>query len=101
MPYLFIYMPKYLCLLRIKNIYRLHCAFDFLEREMMNDEFGFYSSYDADSEGVEGKYYTFTFDEIKTLFGEDITFVSRLYNIEKPAIGNTQIFYIAPLIMMH
>ncbi|MBK7567601.1 MAG: thioredoxin domain-containing protein [Bacteroidetes bacterium] len=58
-------------------------SLDFLEREMMNDEFGFYSSYDADSEGVEGKYYTFTYDEIKTMFGEDITFVSRLYNIEK------------------
>ena len=58
-------------------------SLDFLEREMMNEEFGFYSSYDADSEGVEGKYYTYTYDEIQTLLGEDIEFVSRLYNIEK------------------
>ena len=58
-------------------------SLDFLEREMMNDEFGFYSSYDADSEGVEGKYYTFTYSEIEKLFTKDIAFICRLYNIEK------------------
>lgn len=39
-------------------------------REMASPEGGFYSAQDADSEGVEGKYYVFTPDEIVTLLGE-------------------------------
>ena len=58
-------------------------SLDFLEREMMSEEFGFYSSFDADSEGEEGKYYTFTFSEIKALFEDDFLFVCSLYNIEE------------------
>ncbi len=56
---------------------------DFLERELMSPEFGFYASYDADSEGVEGKYYTFSIEEINQIFIEDNAFVCRLYNIEQ------------------
>lgn len=40
---------------------------DFIIREMRHPEGGFYSSLDADSEGVEGKFYVFTFEEIKAL----------------------------------
>ena len=39
-------------------------------REMTSPGGGFYSAQDADSEGVEGKYYTFTADEIKSVLGE-------------------------------
>ncbi|HEX3016289.1 MAG TPA: thioredoxin domain-containing protein [Caproicibacter sp.] len=38
-------------------------------REMASPEGGFYSAQDADSEGVEGKYYVFTPDEIINLLG--------------------------------
>jgi uncharacterized protein YyaL (SSP411 family) len=37
----------------------------FCERELMNGEGAFFSSLDADSEGDEGKYYTFTVKEFK------------------------------------
>ncbi len=37
----------------------------FCERELMNGEGAFYSSLDADSEGEEGRFYTFTAEEFK------------------------------------
>lgn len=41
-------------------------------REMTSKEGGFYSAQDADSEGVEGKYYLFEPSEITHILGEDI-----------------------------
>ncbi|MBI1767088.1 MAG: thioredoxin domain-containing protein [Bacteroidetes bacterium] len=35
-----------------------------LQREMMHKDGGFYSALDADSEGVEGKFYTWTWNEL-------------------------------------
>lgn len=40
-------------------------------REMTAPDGGFYSAQDADSDGVEGKYYVFTPDELIGLFGEE------------------------------
>lgn len=40
-------------------------------REMTSPEGGFYSAQDADSEGVEGKYYTFKLSEIIDVLGEE------------------------------
>lgn len=39
-------------------------------REMTSRDGGFFSAQDADSEGVEGKYYTFTLSEIQDVLGE-------------------------------
>ena len=44
---------------------------DYCLRELRSDCGGFYSGQDADSEGVEGKYYLFTPDEVKSVLGED------------------------------
>ena len=44
---------------------------DFVLREMTSPEGGFYSAYDADSEGVEGKFYVWTKKEIKEILGDD------------------------------
>jgi uncharacterized protein YyaL (SSP411 family) len=41
---------------------------DYVITEMRGDEGGFYSAQDADSEGKEGLYYTWTPDEIRALF---------------------------------
>ena len=43
----------------------------YVQREMTDAEGGFYSAQDADSEGVEGKYYVFDRQEILGLLGED------------------------------
>lgn len=40
-------------------------------REMVCPGGGFYSAQDADSEGIEGKYYTFSLDEMIDILGEE------------------------------
>ncbi|MHC1723698.1 MAG: thioredoxin domain-containing protein [Aminipila sp.] len=40
--------------------------------EMTNPDGGFYCAQDADSEGVEGKYYVFDYDELITLLGDTV-----------------------------
>ena len=44
---------------------------DWALREMRGPEGGFYSALDADSEGVEGRYYVWRAGELKDLLGED------------------------------
>ncbi len=44
---------------------------EYILREMTSEDGGFYSAQDADSEGVEGKYYTFSFDEIISVLGKE------------------------------
>ncbi len=44
---------------------------NYVLREMTSTEGGFYSAQDADSEGVEGKYYTFSLKEILSVLGEE------------------------------
>ncbi len=54
----------------------------FIKREMLSPEGGFYSALDADSEGVEGKYYTWSKNEIENILGEnDSRFFCDLYDI--------------------
>lgn len=43
---------------------------EYVLRELTDTKHGFYCGQDADSEGVEGKYYTFTPDEVKSVLGE-------------------------------
>ncbi len=54
---------------------------EFIEREMTSPEGGFYSALDADSEGVEGKFYTFTKAELKAILGQDEEFFSIFFNV--------------------
>jgi uncharacterized protein len=54
---------------------------DFIRRELTNEEGGFYSSLDADSEGVEGKFYTWTQDEIREALGPDFEFFKNAYGL--------------------
>src|SRR5205085_1085832 len=61
-------------------------TFEWLQREMTSDEGGFYSALDADSEGVEGKYYVWTYKEIQRVLGEDAQVIINYYNVD--AKGN-------------
>lgn len=55
---------------------------DYILRELTDKAGGFYCGQDADSDGVEGKYYVFTPEEIKEVLGEtDRTEFCRLYGI--------------------
>ena len=44
---------------------------EYVLKEMTSQDGGFYSAQDADSEGVEGKYYTFSLNEIIDVLGKE------------------------------
>lgn len=72
--------------------------FDFLQREMKSAEGGFYTALDADSEGVEGKFYVWDKPEIVAVLGAEATMFCDYYNVE--ASGNweeTNILHISVL----
>ena len=54
---------------------------DFVLREMTSPDGGFYSAYDADSEGVEGKFYVWTKKEIKEILGDDADIFCLYYDV--------------------
>ncbi len=64
-------------------IYRevVYESLNFAERELTSAENGFYSALDADSEGVEGKFYTFTKEEIKAILNKDEDLFCIYYQI--------------------
>jgi uncharacterized protein YyaL (SSP411 family) len=53
-----------------------------LKSEMLHKEGGFYAAQDADSEGVEGKFYTWTYEELESIVGEDLHWFAKLYNLK-------------------
>ena len=57
-----------------KPIYQdvIHATFIFLQRELFNGSGGYYAALDADSEGVEGKFYTWSYDELKEIITPEI-----------------------------
>lgn len=57
-------------------------TFQYLMRDMLSKEGGFYSSEDADSEGEEGKFYTWEYKEIENILGEDISLFIKVFNIK-------------------
>ena len=54
---------------------------DFVLREMTLPEGGFYSAYDADSEGIEGKFYVWKKSEIKEILGSDADLFCLYYDV--------------------
>ncbi|NLN06355.1 MAG: thioredoxin domain-containing protein [Firmicutes bacterium] len=57
-------------------------VFRYVLRELTSPEGGFYSAEDADSEGVEGKFYTWTAAEIEQILGQDDARIfNSVYNI--------------------
>jgi len=52
----------------------------YLEREMLSPEGGFYSAQDADQEGIEGKFFVWTPQELERL-GEDAELAQRYFGV--------------------
>jgi len=59
----------------------LQKTLDFVLREMTSPDGGFYSAYDADSEGVEGKFYVWKKSEIKEILGNDAEIFCLFYDV--------------------
>ena len=55
----------------------------FVERELTSPEGGFYSALDADSEGVEGKYYVWTKEELQFHLKENYNVFADYFNINE------------------
>lgn len=53
-----------------------------LRREMKHPDGGFYSALDADSEGEEGRFYTWTYDELREALQSDAEIFSTYYQVK-------------------
>jgi len=77
-----------------KNLYFKEIFEDsirFSVREIMDSYCRFYSALDADSEGEEGKFYTWTFEELKQIVGDYDAPILKFYNVtEKGNWENNQ-----------
>ena len=59
-------------------------SFDFVIRELSDANGGFYSSLNADSEGEEGKFYVWTYEEIKDVIDEKhFDLITEYYQISQ------------------
>jgi len=72
-------------LLTKNNLYKeVACdTLDFIKREWLTNERSFYSAYDADSEGEEGKFYVWNELDLKDLLGDQFALFSRYFEINK------------------
>ncbi len=59
----------------------LHKTLGYVLREMTSSNGGFFSAYDADSEGVEGKFYVWKKSEIKEILGDDTDLFCLYYDV--------------------
>ena len=78
---------------------------DYLLREMRDPEGGFFSAQDADSEGIEGKYFTWTpAQTIEVLGADDGELFNAVYGVNEagnfadphhPEVGRTTVLHLA------
>ena len=70
--------------------------FTYVLRDMVSEEGGFYSAEDADSDGVEGKFYTWNTKEIKEIFTEkESGMLSYIFNINDDSTKEGGVLYIS------
>ncbi len=56
---------------------------DFVRRDLLSPEGGFYAAFDADSEGEEGKYYVWSAEEIGNVLGKDAPLFMDFYGLSE------------------
>lgn len=59
---------------------------EFMARELTHRTGAFYSSLDADSEGEEGKFYTWEKQELKEILGPEFDLFAAYYNVNKAGL---------------
>jgi len=64
---------------------RIEETVKWLQNEMWLASGGFASSLDADSEGEEGKFYTWTEEEVRSVLGSEADVLLQTYQLSKPA----------------
>ena len=66
-----------------KQLYRqvIEQTIQFIQTDWVSPDDGFFSAYDADSEGVEGKFYTWTRTEIESIIGEGAETFCKYYQV--------------------
>ena len=55
----------------------------FVQRELLSEQGAFYAALDADSEGVEGKFYTWSASELEEVLGNDAALFKRFYDVRQ------------------
>ncbi len=77
-----IYLESYQATGKEEDAQVVRETLDYILRDMTDDAGGFYSSEDADSEGVEGKFYVWKLEELREVLGEERakTF-ARVYDV--------------------
>jgi uncharacterized protein len=56
---------------------------EFIARELTDESGAFYSALDADSEGEEGKFYVWSKDDLRELFGEEYAFLEDMFILDR------------------
>jgi len=62
---------------------RIEETIDWVSREMITSEGAFSASIDADSEGVEGKFYVWSASEIKNILKQDFDTFAHIYDVSE------------------
>ena len=57
--------------------------FDYVLRNLQSEEGGIYSTEDADSEGLEGKFYLWTLDEVENILDKDARLFATFYDVSE------------------
>jgi uncharacterized protein YyaL (SSP411 family) len=59
----------------------VHETLKFISRELTSPQGAFYSSLDADSEGIEGKFYSWTAREVEEVLGEKASLIMDYFSV--------------------
>jgi len=76
-----IYLDGYAATARAEFAATARGIFDYVLRNLRSDAGGLYSTEDADSEGMEGKFYIWTLDEIEQILGDDARLFAARYDV--------------------
>lgn len=90
-----------------KSVYRdtVNDIFTYVNSKLTSPEGAFFCAEDADSEGVEGKFYVWQADELRALLGSDYDVVSSYFNVSNSGnftdpfqhmSPNSNILYVRP-----